>query len=234
MKKHLIYPLCFFTILAISGWYIDRDANISTLAEDPHHACMHGSFLSFLDVDTTSEDFFPTISEVYYSSYFANNPSYQSDGFDFPVGIPDAKGYYKALNFGDKKHLGEDWNGLGGGNTDLGDPVHSTANGLVVFAKEVCCGWGNVVRVVHKVSDDPMQPFVESVYAHLHTVQVEPGDLIRRGTQIGTIGTARGRYPAHLHFEFRDFMGMSLGPGYSENKFGYLDPTGYIEGNRPW
>ncbi len=195
--------------------------------------CLHDHFQPFLGKDSLPGDFFPTISEMYYPAYFDKYPSFTADGFDFPVGIPDATGYYKALNFGDKKHLGEDWNGRGGGDTDLGDPVHSTANGLVVFAKNVCCGWGNVVRIVHKISDDPLQPFVETVYAHLHTVHVKPGELIKRGTLIGTIGTARGRYPAHLHLELRDFMGMSLGPGYSDNQFGYKDPSKFIEKNRP-
>ena len=40
-----------------------------------------------------------------------------SDGFDFPVGPPDAKGYYDAQSFGKNRHLGSDWNGVGGGNT---------------------------------------------------------------------------------------------------------------------
>ena len=38
-------------------------------------------------------------------------------GFDFPVGPPDAQGYYDAQSFGRNRHLGEDWNGNGGGNS---------------------------------------------------------------------------------------------------------------------
>jgi len=33
------------------------------------------------------------------------------DGFDMPVGAPNGKGYYIAQIFGNKDHLGEDWNG---------------------------------------------------------------------------------------------------------------------------
>ena len=54
-----------------------------------------------------------------------------SDGFDFPVGKPDGKNYYNAQPLGKNDHLGDDWNGTGGGNTDLGDPVYSIANGWV-------------------------------------------------------------------------------------------------------
>ena len=57
--------------------------------------------------------------------------------------------------------------------------------------------------------------------------------MIARGQQIGTIGTANGRYMAHLHLEMRDFINMSLGPGYSDDLYGYLDPSKFILENRP-
>src|SRR5213596_4270105 len=44
-----------------------------------------------------------------------------ADGFDFPLGIPDAQGYYKARGFRSNGHIGEDWDGIRGGDTDLGD-----------------------------------------------------------------------------------------------------------------
>ena len=54
-----------------------------------------------------------------------------ADGFDFPLGIPDAQGYYKARGFRSNGHLGEDWDGIRGGDTDLGDPVCSIGAGVV-------------------------------------------------------------------------------------------------------
>ena len=180
-----------------------------------------------------SNNFFPTLEEHTFPNYFAGNPGFVSDGFDFPVAPPNGQYYFKAREFGQKKHLGEDWNGINGGNTDLGDPVHSIAHGLVTFAENVCCGWGNVVRVVHKVPNDPNNEYVESVYAHLQNINVKVGDLIKRGQKVGTIGTANGKYSAHLHLEMRSFVSMSLGPGYSDDTFGYLIPTKYIKQNRP-
>ena len=183
--------------------------------------------------DSSQVDLFPTIPMHLYDSIFRENFTYFVDGFDYPVGIPNANDYFLALHFGQERHLGEDWNGIGGGNTDLGDPVFAIGNGLVTFSKEVCCGWGNVVRVVHRLPNHPEYDYIESVYAHLQNIQVKPGDLIRRGDKIGGIGTANGRYLAHLHLELRSFINMSLGPGYSDDRFGYLDPSAFIGKHRP-
>lgn len=164
--------------------------------------------------------------------FFAENPQYYTDGFDYPVGPPDGKGYYNAQKFGQNTHLGDDWNGLGGGNTDLGDPVHSTANGLVVFAQNMGGGWGNVVRIVHVTSDKPLVS-VESLYAHLEKIDVKEGQSIKRGDKLGTIGNAGGIYYAHLHFEIRTEYGMDIGGGYSVDTRGYTDPTAFIKKHRP-
>jgi hypothetical protein len=42
-----------------------------------------------------------------------------ADGFDFPVGIPDGQGYYKARGFRPNGHLGEDWDGVRGGDIPI-------------------------------------------------------------------------------------------------------------------
>jgi len=167
-----------------------------------------------------------------YDSIFYFNPGYLTYSFDFPVGKPNGKNYYLASRFGQRNHLGEDWNGKGGGNTDLGDPVYSIGNGLVTKAEEICCGWGNVVRVVHKLEGHPEFKYLESVYAHLDEINVVEGQLLTKGQNLGTIGTANGKYLAHLHLELRDFLDMSMGPGYSEDWEGYLDPSYFIRNNR--
>ena len=183
------------------------------------------------EVASAMEDatFYPTISESKYEVIFANNPTFISQQFDFPVGKPDGTNYFKAREFGQSKHLGEDWNGIGGGDTDLGDPVYSVSNGYVSFAEKVCCGWGNIVRIVHKFPNHPEYPFVESFYAHLDEMDVKEGDFIKRGQRLGTIGNADGKYSAHLHLEIRNFIDMGVGPGYSDDTFGFLVPTDFIK-----
>lgn len=171
----------------------------------------------------------PALADI--RQFFAQNPSYYSDGFDYPVGPPDAKGYYNAQKFGRNNHLGDDWNGTGGGNSDLGDPVHSTANGYVVFAQDMGGGWGKVVRVVHVLSDNPLE-VVESLYAHLERIDVKAGQPLKRGQKLGTIGNAGGIYYAHLHFEIRSEYGLPIGGGYSTDTRGYLDPTEFVKGRR--
>lgn len=137
-----------------------------------------------------------------------------SDGFDYPVGPrgdnvnvfdtykidtvladPD---YFKSLGYW---HPGEDWNGRGGGDTDLGDPVYAVSNGKVVEFGHYSV-WGNVILLEHALPDNSR---VWSQYAHLQTILVNKvGQKITRGQQIGTIGKGdKDRYVAHLHFEIR-------------------------------
>ena len=163
---------------------------------------------------------------------FAKNTSYISDGFDFPVGKPDAKGYYNAQRFRENNHLGDDWNGVGGGNTDLGDPIYAISNGYVSFAEDVGGGWGNIIRIIHKLPDGSTYDYIESLYAHCDEIVINTDAFIKKGTKIGSIGSNSGMYPAHLHFEIRSVIGMDIGGGYNEDTSGYLDPTVIIMRNR--
>ena len=155
-----------------------------------------------------------------------------ADGFDFPVGKPNAKGYYNAQKFGKNYHLGEDWNGTGGGNSDLGDSVYAIANGIVAASEDLKGGWGNVVRIYHNVGNKQQPKYLESLYAHLQTSRVKAGSIVKKGEKIGTIGNANGHYLAHLHLELRDNIKLPIGPGYSKNTKGYLNPTQFIKKNR--
>lgn len=162
-------------------------------------------------------------------------PALVADGFIFPVGPPGAKGYYNAQRFGVRNerfggnfHLGEDWNGIRGGDSDLGDPVYSVAHGIVALVRRDHPGWGNVVIIAHRMPGVHGDRFVESVYGHLDRVFVKEGDPVRRGIRIGTIGNAGGLYPAHLHLELRHDITLEIGGGYGDSLEGFLHPTGFI------
>jgi murein DD-endopeptidase MepM/ murein hydrolase activator NlpD len=156
-----------------------------------------------------------------------------ADGFDFPVGKPEAEGYYKARGFRAGGHVGEDWDGVRGGDTDLRDPIYCAGDGIVVFARDVHLGWGNVIIVRHAYRDNGNVRYVDSLYGHLNSMLVSRGQRVARGQQIATMGTAHGQYDAHLHFEIR----KNLEIGMSRSKFGkdfsnYYDPTQFINSHR--
>ena len=135
-----------------------------------------------------------------------------ADGFDCPVGKPEGHGYYVYRGFSPNGHLGEDWNGNGGGNTDEGDPVYSIAHGLVVFSEDYARGWGNVVIIRHAYREKNGQiAFVDSLYGHLKVRSVRVGQQVTRGELVGTIGRGPyGMYAAHLHFEIRKDLRVGM------------------------
>lgn len=154
-------------------------------------------------------------------------------GFDFPVGKPNGRGYYNAQKFKRNNHLGDDWNGIKGGNSDLNDPIYAIADGIVTYARLEHLHWGRVIRIIHNKGTADKPDYVESIYAHVRKVLVKPGMLVRRGQKIATIGTANGAYLAHLHLEIRTEINKPLGVGYSKFTSGYVDPTRFIKSNRP-
>jgi murein DD-endopeptidase MepM/ murein hydrolase activator NlpD len=135
-----------------------------------------------------------------------------ADGFDYPVGKPDGDGYYIFRGFSPNGHLGEDWNGSGGGDTDEGDPVYSIAHGVVVFSEDYKRGWGNVVIIRHAYRENNGQiAFIDSLYGHLKVRSVQLGQQVTRGQVVGTIGCGPYRmYAAHLHFEIRKDLRVGM------------------------
>ncbi|WBU88440.1 M23 family metallopeptidase [Cellulophaga omnivescoria] len=160
---------------------------------------------------------------------FKSKTDYIATNFNFPVGKPNAKGYYNAQVFGENNHLGDDWNAVTGGNSDLGDSIYTIANGYVNFAEDIGGGWGKVIRIWHQ---KPNGKIVESLYAHCNTILVTKGQYVKIGQKIATIGNADGQYLAHLHLEIRADINLPVGSGYAINKKGYIDPTKFIKENR--
>ena len=152
--------------------------------------------------------------------------------FDFPLGNENGAMAYNAQHFTDNKHLGDDLNGIGGENSDLGDPIYAIADGRVLLTREGGPGWGNIVILLHAYLENGQRKYVQSYYAHVRDMLVHPGEMVKRGQQIATVGTANGRYFAHLHFEMREFLTPFIGAGYREDTRGWINPTKFIEEHR--
>ena len=152
--------------------------------------------------------------------------------FDFPLGNENGAMAYNAQHFTENKHLGDDLNGIGGENSDLGDPIYAIADGRVLLAREGGAGWGKIVILLHAYLENGERKYVQSYYGHVQEMLVRPGENVKRGQQIATVGTADGRYFAHLHFEMREFLTPFIGPGYRESTRGWINPTKFIESHR--
>src|SRR6266849_8484587 len=152
--------------------------------------------------------------------------------FDFPLGSENGAMSYNAQRFTENHHLGDDFNGIGGEDRDLGDPIDAVAEGRVLLPRDGGPGWGNVIIVLHAYLENGGRKYVQSYYGHVETMLVQAGDEVRRGQQIATVGTADGRYFAHLHFEMREFLTPFIGPGHRQDTRGWIDPTAFIQAHR--
>src|SRR6266850_4544508 len=84
--------------------------------------------------------------------------------FDFPLGSEHSAMAYNAQPFTENMHLGDDLNGIGGENSDLGDPVFAVADGQVLAAREGGPGWGNVIIVLHAYRENGRRQYIQSFY----------------------------------------------------------------------
>jgi len=152
--------------------------------------------------------------------------------FDFPLGNENGAFAYNAQPFTQNRHLGDDLNGIGGENSDFGDPIFAVADGRVLLARDAGRGWGNVVIILHAYVENGARKYVQSYYAHMDTMMVSAGDDVQRGQQIATVGNANGQYLAHLHFEMREFLTPFIGPGYRQDTRGWINPSEFIAKHR--
>ena len=157
-----------------------------------------------------------------------------AEAFDFPVGKPEGHGYYKARGFYPNGHLGEDWNGNGGGDSDLGDPIYAVARGVVVFSENIGVGWGNMIIIRHAFREaDGRINMVDSLYGHMQELKAKAGDIVEPGQLIATMGGNNGMYPVHLHFEIH--KNLTMGPnriGFAHDYSNYYSPTAFINAHR--
>lgn len=157
-----------------------------------------------------------------------------ADGFDFPVGKPNAAGYYKFRGYWPNGHLGEDWNGRGGGDSDLGAPIYSTARGVVVISENIGAGWGNCIVIRHAYRDETGKiAMVDSQYGHLYQRIAKVGQIVEKGQLVGTMGSNNGMYAVHLHFEMRKNLRIGMNRSqFARDNTNYYSPTDFINKHR--
>jgi murein DD-endopeptidase MepM/ murein hydrolase activator NlpD len=63
-------------------------------------------------------------------------------------------------------------------------------------------------------------------------MNVEPDQIVQRGTPIATVGTAFGKYLAHLHFEIRRGPYVFPGVGYADSPLNCLSPERFVAQHR--
>ncbi len=84
----------------------------------------------------------------------------------------------------------------------MGTPVLAAADGVVVGARPMTDGAGNLVGygnfVILEHNDG-----LRTLYAHLLTILVKEGQTVRRGQLIGLVGSTGNSTGAHTHFEVR-------------------------------
>jgi murein DD-endopeptidase MepM/ murein hydrolase activator NlpD len=86
-----------------------------------------------------------------------------------------------------------------------GTEVFAAGDGTVAYAGDSLRGYGNALVLDHGAG-------VTTLYGHLRGIRVKSGDVVPRGTVIGTVGKTGNATTSHLHFEVR-VSGRSVDPG---------------------
>lgn len=89
-----------------------------------------------------------------------------------------------------------------------GTPIYAVFGGRVAYA-DTFGGYGKLVVLIHPNG-------VTSHYAHCQSLNVEVGDVVKRGDLVGKVGHSGAVTGPHLHFEVR----IDGKP---------IDPTSYLE-----
>ena len=87
---------------------------------------------------------------------------------------------------------------------DMGTPVKSTADGVIVFAQFEGGGYGNLVTINH--GNGYMTKF-----GHMIKYVVTPGQHIKKGQVIGYVGNTGRSTAPHLHYEVK-LNGVAVNP----------------------
>lgn len=105
---------------------------------------------------------------------------------------------YRSVSIGSSNHKGIDI------ADDYGTAIYATDGGIVTKA-EYYCGYGKMIIIEHDNGD-------QTYYAHLSSIDVEVGDIVRQGDYIGAMGCTGTASGTHLHFEYHPGGGAAVDP----------------------
>jgi murein DD-endopeptidase MepM/ murein hydrolase activator NlpD len=97
-------------------------------------------------------------------------------------------------------------------SADIGTEIYATGDGTVIYAQWKS-GYGNCVIIEHGYD-------FETLYGHIKDYKVRPGQKIKRGEVIATVGNTGKSIAPHLHYEVR-YKGNPDNPA----KYYYQDLT---------
>ncbi len=80
----------------------------------------------------------------------------------------------------------------------LGTPIRATADGLVLHAGWTNGGYGKMVEIVHGFG-------FSTVYGHCSRLRAVPGQRVRKGDVIASVGATGNATGPHVHYEVRRF-----------------------------
>jgi murein DD-endopeptidase MepM/ murein hydrolase activator NlpD len=78
----------------------------------------------------------------------------------------------------------------------FGSPVYAADDGIVALVGSSSSGYGNYVVIAHSGG-------LDTLYGHLSTALVKPGQQVMQGQTIGLEGSSGNSTGPHLHFELR-------------------------------
>ncbi len=85
-----------------------------------------------------------------------------------------------------------------------GSQILAAGVGVVEFSGDQH-GYGHVVIIRHANK-------LRTLYGHLSSIDVNVGDKVNHGTEIGSVGTSGNSSGPHLHFEIRNDKNQSIDP----------------------
>ena len=88
-----------------------------------------------------------------------------------------------------------------------GTPIVAAADGVVSSARSMG-GLGNAIFITHSIDGK----IFTSVYGHLSSIGVSPGQTVKKGEKIGAMGSTGNSTSSHLHFEIHVGTFTASGP----------------------